>query len=231
MGQKKMYMAEKSCALTLLQKGDSVIAVVKDIEISREAIYQLKRLDTLLPSGIITKRKSGSGAPKKTSPKMDKLLKYEETSYPSSTAVESKNKHHELLHNVSTTSIRHRLQKVLGLPCCHAVKNPMLTTAMKYRHWTAAEWRKVIFSDESTFALVRELSKIVRHPSSASQYNQKIYDKNHKTPWQCNGVGNFQWKSGPGWFVLPSNKCNNEREHLYEYFERAPFHILEDSSM
>ena len=39
MGQKKLQMAEKSRALTLLEKGDSVIAVARDIEVSREAIY------------------------------------------------------------------------------------------------------------------------------------------------------------------------------------------------
>ena len=39
MGQKKLQMAKKSRALTLLEKGDSVIAVARDIEVSREAIY------------------------------------------------------------------------------------------------------------------------------------------------------------------------------------------------
>ena len=39
MGQKKMQMAEKSRALTLLEKGGSVITVARDIRVSREAIY------------------------------------------------------------------------------------------------------------------------------------------------------------------------------------------------
>ena len=38
-----MQMAEKSRALTLLEKGDSVIAVARDIGVSTQAIYQLKR--------------------------------------------------------------------------------------------------------------------------------------------------------------------------------------------
>ena len=40
-GQKKMQMAEKFSALTLLQNGDSVIAVASNIGVSREAFFQL----------------------------------------------------------------------------------------------------------------------------------------------------------------------------------------------
>ena len=149
-----MQMAEHCRVLTMLQKEDSVSAVARDIGVSREAIFQLKRSAALLLSWMIPKRKSGSGAPKKTSPKTEKLLKRELTSYLSITAFELKNKHHELLFNVSTRTIRHRLQKNLGLSCRRAVKKPMLTAVMKkkrlnfcqkYRHWTAAAWRKVMF--------------------------------------------------------------------------------------
>ena len=124
-------MAEKSRALTLLQKGDSVIAEARNVGVSRETIYQLKRLAALLPPGMIPKRKSGFGKSKKTLPRTDKLKKREVTSYPSITSVELKNKHHELLHNVSTRTIRHRLQKDLGLPRHRAAKKPVFTAAMK----------------------------------------------------------------------------------------------------
>jgi len=70
-----MQMEEKSRALTLLEKGDSVIAVAGDVGVSREAIYQLIRLAALLPHVMVPKRTSGPGAPKKTSPRTDKLLK------------------------------------------------------------------------------------------------------------------------------------------------------------
>ena len=121
-------MAKKSCALTMLQKGDSVITEAINVGVSREE----KRLAALLPPGMIPKRKSVSGESKKTLSKTDKLLKREVTSYPSITSVELKNKHHKLLHNVSTRTIRHRLQKDLGLPCRRAVaKLLMFTAAMK----------------------------------------------------------------------------------------------------
>ena len=45
---------------------------------------------------------------------------------------------------------------------------------------------------------------MVRRPSSASRYDPKFTVKTMKHPGQCNDVGSFQWKSGPGWFVLSS---------------------------
>ena len=83
-----MQMAEHPRVLTLLQKGDSVIAAARDIGVSREAVFQLKKSAALLPPWMIPKSKLGSGAPKKNSPKTDKLLKREVISHPSVTAVE-----------------------------------------------------------------------------------------------------------------------------------------------
>ena len=67
-------------ALSLILKGYAVIAVAKDIGVSREVIYQLKRLAVLLLPGMIPKKKSGPGAPIKTLSRTDKLLKCEVTS-------------------------------------------------------------------------------------------------------------------------------------------------------
>jgi len=219
-----MQMEEKSRALTLLEKGDSVIAVARDIGVSREAIYQLKRLAALLPHGMVPKRKSGSGVPKKTLPRTDKLLKHEVTSYPSITAVELKSKHTELLHNVSTRTIRHRLQKDLKLPCRRAAKKPMLTAAMKkkklnfcmkYRCWTAAEWRKVMFSDESTFKLVRGVPNMVRRLSTASWYDPKFTVKTVKHPGSVTMWGAFSGNVGrAGLYFLTKNVTMRGSNHI-----------------
>ena len=90
MGQKNMQMTEHPCVLTLLQKENSANAVARDIGLSREAIFQLKRSAALFLPGMIPKRKSDSGAPRKTSLRTDKLLKREVTSYPFITSVELK---------------------------------------------------------------------------------------------------------------------------------------------
>ena len=82
-----------------------MIVLARDIEVTREAFFQLRRSAALLPPGIIPKRKSCSDARKKTSPRTNKLLKHEVPSYRSIAAVELKNKHHGLLNNVSTRTI------------------------------------------------------------------------------------------------------------------------------
>ena len=105
MVRKKLQIEEKSLALTLLEKGESVIAVARDTGVLREAIYQLKRSAASLTPGIVPKRMSGSGAPKKTTQRTDKLLKRQMLSYPSIFAVELKNMYSELLQNVLTRTI------------------------------------------------------------------------------------------------------------------------------
>ena len=57
MGRKNLQTEEKSRALTLLEKGESVIAVARDIEVSRETIYQLKRSAASLSPGMNRKTK------------------------------------------------------------------------------------------------------------------------------------------------------------------------------
>ena len=88
-----MKTAEKFRVLTLLQKGDSVIAVSRDIGVSREVFFELYGSAALFPVGMIPKRKSCSGAHENTSPRTDKFLKHEVSSYPYITAVELKNKY------------------------------------------------------------------------------------------------------------------------------------------
>ena len=58
-------------------------------------------LFVLLSPGIVPTRKLGSGASKKTLPRMDKLLKHKESLYRFITVFELKNKHPELHYNVS----------------------------------------------------------------------------------------------------------------------------------
>ena len=81
-------MEEKSRALALLGQGMSVINVAADIKVTRPVIYALKAAAANLPVGRTPERKRGSGAPKKTSPRTDAVLRREVMSNPSITASE-----------------------------------------------------------------------------------------------------------------------------------------------
>ena len=85
--------------------------------------------------------------------------------------------HPELLENVAVRTIQHRLQKGLGLPSRKAAKKPLLTERMKkqriafakkYIHWTPAQWKRVMFSDESNFQVFRVGSPMVRRPHDSN---------------------------------------------------------------
>ena len=125
----------------------------------------------------------GSDAPKRTSSETYKLLKREVTSYPSITVVELKNKHPENQRNISTMAICHRLQNDLDLPCRPAAKKPMLSAAVMkkmlnicqyYRHCNAVVRRKVMFSDDSSFALMKDVQFIIVFHSLLIDANNKV---------------------------------------------------------
>ena len=52
-----MQMAEKVCVLTLLQEGNSVIAVARDIGVSREAFFSIKKAGCVITTRDNTEEK------------------------------------------------------------------------------------------------------------------------------------------------------------------------------
>lgn len=97
--------------LTLLEKKkkNSVIAVAKDLTVSRETIYQLKWSAASLLPGIVPERIKDPGATKKISSNTNNVLGREVMLNSSMTSFELKNKHSELLKSVSTRTIHLQL--------------------------------------------------------------------------------------------------------------------------
>ncbi|KAG0729791.1 Transposable element Tcb1 transposase [Chionoecetes opilio] len=215
MGRNKLSNEEKTRALTLLKEGASVIRVAAEVNVTRMAIYNQKKAVESLPPGTVPPRKPGSGAPQKTSPRTDKIMRREVLNDPAITAAELKKNHPALLGNVSVRTIQHRLQISLKLPTRRAANKPLLTEAMKkkrlsfckrYRQWTPEQWKKVMFSDESTFRLVRMASTTVRRPSDVSRYHPKYTVKTVKPPDSVMVWGGFSGNKGRGGlYFLPKN--------------------------
>lgn len=148
-------MQEKMRALTLLQQGIPVMRVAAQLQVTRMAIYNLKKAAATLPPGTVPARKAGSGAPKKTSLHTDKILKQEVMSDPFITAVELKEKHPALLKNVSVRTIQHRLQKDLKMRAGRVSGKPLLSEELKnkllvddsnrkYKDWTSEQRQEVM---------------------------------------------------------------------------------------
>jgi hypothetical protein len=79
----------------------------------------------------------------------------------------------------------------MGLPCRKAakkllindhIKKQRLAFGRKYEHWTSAQWRKVMFSDESNFQVFRMGSITVRHTPSSDRYDPRYTDPTVKHP-------------------------------------------------
>ena len=69
-----------------------------------------------------------------------------------------------------------------------------------------ADWRKVLFSDESTFRLVRGRYKLVRRPSGVSRYDSRYIIKTVKHPQSVMVRGAFSGDKGRGdLYFLPNN--------------------------
>ena len=215
MGRSKLSMEEKTRGLTMLKEGASIARVALDLHVSKQTIFNLKRAAAGLPDNTTPPRKVGTGAKKKTSERTNAVLRREVMLSPSITAAALKKKHPLLLQNVSIRTIQHRLQKDLNLPSRRAAKKPLLTGAMMkkrlqfcktYAHWTSTDWRKVMFSDESTFRLVRGGSRLVRRPPGTSRYDPKYTVKTVKHPDSVMVWGAFSGNHGRGGlYFLPKN--------------------------
>ena len=94
-------------------------------------------------------------------------------------------------------------------------KKPLIIKVMKkkrilfcniYKHWTMADWRIVMFCDESTSRLVLRGYKLVRRPLGASRYDSRYIIKTVKHPKSVIVRGVFSGNKGRGGlYFLPKN--------------------------
>ena len=86
---------------------------------------------------------------------------------------------------INRMTVSRRLSKKFNLKSYKPAKKPRLTAAMKakclqfannYQHWTAEQWGKVLFSDESTFQEFVVRKRHVRRPTG------KCFDERYTIP-------------------------------------------------
>ena len=65
-----------------------------------------------------------------------------------------------------------------------------------YKHWTMADWGKVMFCNESTSRLVLRGYKLVRRPSGVSRYDSRYIIKTVKHPKSVMVWGDFSGEKG-----------------------------------
>jgi transposase len=143
---------KRSAALSLLQKEFSTRKITAAIGISHQTINNIRRKE--MPDLIPPK----AGRPSRLTEREKRALVRQITSGKADTAVELAHHLFQITEKcVATETIRSAL-KAQGLKAIVKKKKPMLTKrhmrqrlefAQKYREWTSADWRRVIFSDET----------------------------------------------------------------------------------
>ena len=141
---------------------------------------------------------------------------------PSITSSEIKNSL-PLLANVSTRTIRRRLNTEMNLPVRKALKKPLLTPRMakqrlefccRYRHWTSDDWGKVMFSDESKFLQFSSYTAFVRRPLGSSPTDPRYIQATVKYPPSVMVWGCFSSKGCGGLYFLPKGVTMNGERYV-----------------
>ena len=146
--------------VTLSKEGYSGRAIAKKLQISVCAVQGI--LKKARETGAVKDRKR-SGRPPLTTARQNRLLFHLSLSNRRATSRMLKRDFEDATGvHISSKTVRRRLVKA-GLTGCVAAKRPMLTAVHRKRRldwcrerkdWTADQWKKILWSDESTFELI-----------------------------------------------------------------------------
>jgi transposase len=133
----------------------------------------------------------------------------------------------------STRTIRRRLLKEFKLPSCRPAKKAMLskknirdrlTFCRKYKDWTAQDWKKTMFSDESTFSQFASYIRHVRRPAK-QRYNIRYVVPTVKQAPTVMVWASFSASGRGGIWFMPKNTTINAQVYLGILKEKLNTHM------
>uniref|UniRef100_A0A3B5RBS0 Paired domain-containing protein n=1 Tax=Xiphophorus maculatus TaxID=8083 RepID=A0A3B5RBS0_XIPMA len=159
-----------------------------------------------------------SGRPRKTSKRQDRLLKVFQLRDRATGSAELAQEWQQAGVSASARTVRRRLLEQ-GLVSRRAAKKPLLSRknirdrlifCKRYREWTAEDWGKVIFSDESPFRLFGTSGKQLVQRRQGERYHQSCLMPTVKHPETIHVWGCFSAKGVGSLTVLPKNTAMNK---------------------
>ena len=195
-------------AMAYLSTGYSMAEVSRLCGVHKSTICRLQKKRLELGEEAAAQNKPGSGRPPIVSlgdvSRVLKIIK----KYPFFSAVRVKRLLGPMVAHLSVRMIQKLCVKA-GYRAHQAARKPMLTERMRvarvafavsHLHWTPDQWMKVMFSDESTFRLVRGSKKTVRRRSGSDRYAKEYTVKTVKHSgsvmvWGC--FDGFRGRAGP----------------------------------
>ncbi|KAK4313082.1 hypothetical protein Pmani_015551 [Petrolisthes manimaculis] len=175
-------VGERTRVVALREEGGEINVIAARVGRGRATVIRILAASRRLGDNQVPTPKVRLGGKKKTSNRTDTLIRRSVIKNPFVTSIEIKKEYPELLRDVSERTVRYRLHHDLNLRAHRAARKPTLTKEMKrkrlefcakYKDWTLDQWKKVIFSDESTFRCVRQSARTVRHPPKSNRYDPR----------------------------------------------------------
>lgn len=123
---------------------------------------------------------------------------------------------------VSPRSVRRRLAVEFNLRSRCPARKPLLTDGQrkkrvafckKYAHWSAENWRKVLFSDESTFCQFGTHTNRVRRPPN-QRYDRRYTIATMKHPQKLMVWGCFSGAGRGSLYFVPTGDMVNAQKYL-----------------
>ncbi|CAJ0935983.1 unnamed protein product [Ranitomeya imitator] len=162
--------------------------------------------------------KKAPGRPRKTSKRPDRILKLFQLRDRTTSSAELAQEWQQAGVSASARTVRRRLFEQ-GLVSRRTAKKPLLSRknirdrlifCKRYREWTAEDWGKVIFSDESPFRLFGTSGKPLIRRRRGERYHQSCLMPTVKHPETIHVWGCFSAKGIGSLTVLPKNTAMNK---------------------
>lgn len=167
--------------------------------------------------------KPRSGRPLKTTPRTDNRILRLIKQNPFSTSAQIKQILSPDLNHITTKTIRNRLAKKFKMPARIPRKKPLITEKARlkrlawckaHKDWTVEDWKKVTFSDESTFLQFQQQNQYVRRPPGASPCHNLYTNKTIKHPPSIMVWGCFSFHGRGGLSILPKDARMNSDMYI-----------------
>lgn len=227
---------ERARVVALREEGVKINEISARTSRSKATVKRILAASKHLGDSQVPPPKPRPGRNKKTSERTDTLIRRSVTKDPFVTAIEIKKDYPELLREVSERTVRHRLHHDLNLRAHRAARKPTLTKEMKkkrlkfcakYKDWTPDQWKKVIFSDESSFKCVRASARTVRRPPKSNRYDPRYTIKTVTHSLSLMVWGSFSGEHGAGelFFLEPKQTMNGDvyldvlKDYLHCFFD------------
>ena len=175
-----------------------------------------------------------SGRPRKTAPREDRTMRLIVLRSPKSSCKKILCASLRFKGTaISSSTVSRRLSKEFGLKSHKPARKPRLTPVMKkkrldfarrHRHWTLAEWKKVLFPDESIMQQFVPRHRHIRRPAG-KRFDEKHIVATMKHPPHQMIWGAMSCRGAAGLYFIPPNTTMNRPWYVELLKEKLKLHI------